>query len=807
MDRLIAILIAFLAVAPCSAAVITVDASGSADYQSIQEAVNNAQDGDTIVVRPGTYTEEVGFNGRRVTLRSQDPNEPTVVAATIITSDSGHSVYFDFGEGSASVLEGFTITGHGVFCAGTGPTISKNVIHDCTGAGIGGERDAAPIIVGNTITACTQEGIYGCGGRIEDNTISRNYAGIAYSSGPIRNNTITDNDLEGIYACENTIEGNVISGNSAGLGYCDGLVLNNRIIANGSAGGLYYCDGDVVGNVIVGNVASSDGGGLFGCYGTIRNNVIAGNRSEGDGGGLADCSQSVCNNTVVGNRAAGVGGGLSRCGGTVCNNIIAYNEASQAGGIYGASSQTYNAFWTNTGGNFGGNAVAGTGDAVVNPQFAAAGAWDGDLWTDGDYHLKSQVGRWNPESRQWVVDEVASPCIDAGDPGSDVAAELWPHGGRINVGAFGGTSQASWSSSGVGLLADLTADGKVGPDDFASLAAQWLVREDLLAADLDRNGYVDFLDFVLMAAQWRAEPAEATAPDPNPMTWAIEPYGTGPDSIAMVATTAVSSDASGVAYYFENRFDFEMNSGWLTFAAGQEPAWEVSGLEANTSYAFRVKARNQGNLLETDWSETVRGTTERQDSTAPTPDPMTWETEPYGSAPDTITMVATAAVDPSGVEYRFECTSDAEYSSDWQDSRVYEVTSVPQGHYTFRVQARDKSALHNATTASASATADLQPPTPDPMEWEVEPYEANIGGGSFDYYAVMTATEATDEMADVEYFFQCTTESAFSSGWQTSPEYSVKVGRAGQRHRFRVKARDTSVSHNETDWSSVETAQ
>ncbi len=47
-----------------------------------------------------------------------------------------------------------------------------------------------------------------------------------------------------------------------------------------------------------------------------------------------------------------------------------------------------------------------------------------------------------------------------------------------------------------------------------------------------------------------------------------------------------------------------------------------------------------------------------------------------------------------------------------------------------------------------------------------------------------------------------TTESGFNSGWQTSPEYKVKVGRANQRHTFRVKARDLSASHNETAWSS-----
>jgi hypothetical protein len=64
---------------------------------------------------------------------------------------------------------------------------------------------------------------------------------------------------------------------------------------------------------------------------------------------------------------------------------------------------------------------------------------------NGDYHLKSQAGRWDPKSQTWVLDELTSPCIDAGDPASDWTAELWPHGERINMGAFGGTPQASMS--------------------------------------------------------------------------------------------------------------------------------------------------------------------------------------------------------------------------------------------------------------------------------------------------------------------------------------------------------------------------
>ncbi len=88
------------------------------------------------------------------------------------------------------------------------------------------------------------------------------------------------------------------------------------------------------------------------------------------------------------------------------------------------------------------------------------------------------------------------------------------------------------------------------------------------------------------------------------------------------------------------------------------------------------------------------------------------------------------------------------------------------------------------TDWSAQVAVDLLPPTPDPMTWATEPTEVRIGTGTFDYYAKMTAAEATDDSGDVEYFFQCTTESGFSSGWQKSRDYSVKVGRSGQRHRF-----------------------
>ena len=96
----------------------------------------------------------------------------------------------------------------------------------------------------------------------------------------------------------------------------------------------------------------------------------------------------------------------------------------------------------------------GDGNIDVDPFFVSSGYWDqndtpddttDDFWVDGDYHLKSEAGRWDPVSESWVLDDVTSPCIDAGDPLTPVMYEPHPRGCFINMGAYGGTEKASKS--------------------------------------------------------------------------------------------------------------------------------------------------------------------------------------------------------------------------------------------------------------------------------------------------------------------------------------------------------------------------
>jgi len=119
---------------------------------------------------------------------------------------------------------------------------------------------------------------------------------------------------------------------------------------------------------------------------------------------------------------------------TIKNNIFMNNDVGVQSNVTGATFiLSHNDFYNN-GVNYDG-ITAGAGDIYVDPLFANA--------ANVDFHLKSQYGRWN--GTDWVNDNETSPCIDAGDPNSSYSNETYPHGQRINIGAYGNTSEASKS--------------------------------------------------------------------------------------------------------------------------------------------------------------------------------------------------------------------------------------------------------------------------------------------------------------------------------------------------------------------------
>jgi parallel beta-helix repeat protein len=87
----------------------------------------------------------------------------------------------------------------------------------------------------------------------------------------------------------------------------------------------------------------------------------------------------------------------------------------------------------------------GIGNISVDPLFIDA--------ANDDYHLKSEGWCWSTLTESWTYDYVTSPCIDAGDPACPLGDEpmsvprdpenIYGVNLRINMGAYGGTSQAS----------------------------------------------------------------------------------------------------------------------------------------------------------------------------------------------------------------------------------------------------------------------------------------------------------------------------------------------------------------------------
>ncbi len=87
-------------------------------FCSIQTAIDTATDGDEVVVRAGTYLENINYLGKAITVRSSDPEDPDTVASTVIDGRGaqeedtfGSVVTFINGETSDSLLNGLTLLG------------------------------------------------------------------------------------------------------------------------------------------------------------------------------------------------------------------------------------------------------------------------------------------------------------------------------------------------------------------------------------------------------------------------------------------------------------------------------------------------------------------------------------------------------------------------------------------------------------------------------------------------------------------------------------------------------------------------
>jgi len=290
--------------------------------------------------------------------------------------------------------------------------------------------------------------------------------------------------------------------NTAGAGggvSCGGSPkFKNCIFSDNSAkyigGGMECSNGLLTDCIFSGNSAAWGGGGLAGSDLVLNNCIFTGNKVYGEesilgeGGGCAVGGDNITitNCTFYGNCSS-LGNAISqyRTSFLRLTNCILWDEGDE---ISGSPPSTLTVTYSNIKGGF-----EGEGNIDTDPLFNNPGYWaDADdpniaaepndpnaVWIDGDYHLKSQAGRWDPNSQSWVQDDVTSPCIDAGDPNTPIGHEPFPNGGIINMGAYGGTDQASKSYFGgpvceTIIAGDINGDCKVDFDDLMILMNHWL---------------------------------------------------------------------------------------------------------------------------------------------------------------------------------------------------------------------------------------------------------------------------------------------------------------------------------------------
>jgi hypothetical protein len=190
---------------------------------------------------------------------------------------------------------------------------------------------------------------------------------------------------------------------------------------------------------------------------------------------MGEGPDSVLKNFVITNSYIGIF--VAHSSPTI-TNVTVVNNTHGIEAYGGAEPHISNSIlWNNTDGDLFGcqarycciqRAGEGPGNLNIHPLFVDSNA--------GDYHLMSERGRYWPKRHVWLLDKVMSPCIDHGDPTSDCSNEPVPNGGRINMGAYGGTAYASmkevrWNAG------DANHDSWINMMDLAILADSWLKYE------------------------------------------------------------------------------------------------------------------------------------------------------------------------------------------------------------------------------------------------------------------------------------------------------------------------------------------
>ena len=468
------------------------------DFPTIQAAIDAAQDGDEVVVAPGTYVENLHVDEKSITVRSSDGPDVTIIRPT---GEANPLVRLE-NLLPGALFKGFTLTTketpvqndliriqggevtvsdcilsnspfHGIKIE----TASNATIIDCTFQGLStqGEGKGAAIYVqtgmNTTISGCTflnNTAIRGgsiyidengsVGSQIIDCTFIGNYASakggaifISHANQSIDNST--------------TLIGCVFIGNSADFG---GAIYNGE-----------FADPIFINCLIRGNEALI-GGGMFNTIGLKFPRLV--------------------NCTIVQNVAA-VGGGVANDDFTllaISNSIISFNQPDQiADDPLAATTVLY----SNVQGGW-----PGTGNIDADPLFVDP---DG-----GDYRLSSGSpaidagNNWgvpideNDYDEDGVLCELFPVDLD-GNPRFNADEADFDPGCGVPVVVDMGAYEYQFDPADQVTFADLNGDGSVGVKDLLGLLGSWgPCKKGCCLADLDLEGSVGVPDLLILLGSW-----------------------------------------------------------------------------------------------------------------------------------------------------------------------------------------------------------------------------------------------------------------------------------------------------------------
>ncbi len=225
--------------------------SSNQRYPSIRSAILNTQSGQTLILSPGEYKESVLITSKDITIRSENPQDPTIVSQTVLSGD-GETATMDISRDSTIKLEGLTICdgGKGIDCSASQLQLDRCVIMDNSDCGVEVGNESSLVM-----THCIIAENSGAGLRSLPVNTARH--GLVYSDVVITNCTIVRNQQYAVDGEDVTITNSILYFNGQSVG---GTQINgdNIEVTFSDVQGEYPGDGNIDTDPLFVDAESSD---------------------------------------------------------------------------------------------------------------------------------------------------------------------------------------------------------------------------------------------------------------------------------------------------------------------------------------------------------------------------------------------------------------------------------------------------------------------------------------------------------------------------------------------------------------------